>query len=240
MEKKIRRYTPTALKLFNVISSDIGRPIADITSNLESVNLQDLITDAIAQGKVQEMEVQDKDAHWYMLRIRPYNIHDQKNEGAVIALLDINKLKQNQSELKTARQDALDSVEKLKGANEFAETIIGTIREPLLVLDGDLRVVSANKSFFKFFKVTKELTVGRFIYELGDGQWNIPQLRKLLEEILPQSNSFEDFEMDHVFPIIGHKKMLLNARQLSRGVDQKQKMILLALEETHKINEGKL
>jgi len=108
--------------------------------------------------------------------------------------------------------------------------ILDTVREPLLVLGADLRVRKANRSFFRTFRVSPEETVGQLIYHLGNQQWDIPALRKLLEEILPDNTTFDDFEVDHVFPSIGHKYMLLNARRVS-GAGNTTESILLAIED---------
>jgi len=112
------------------------------------------------------------------------------------------------------------------GAREYAESIVDTVREPLIVLNAGLKVISANKSFYNVFKVNPKETVGRLIYDLGNRQWNIPSLRKLLEEILPENSFFENYEIKHDFEAIGPKIMLLNARRL----DSVQ-MILLAIED---------
>ncbi len=115
-------------------------------------------------------------------------------------------------------------------AREYAESIVETVREPLVVLDTDLKVISVNPSFYQTFKVTPEDTEGMLIYDLGNHQWNISKLRVLLEEILPRNNQFQNFEVDHEFPTIGRKIMVLNARQIySKGIGAP--MILLAIED---------
>lgn len=118
---------------------------------------------------------------------------------------------------------------------EFAESIINTVREPLITLDQDLRVVQANRSFYTFFKVKPKETLGELIYDLGNRQWDIPKLRELLETILPQKTSFNDYEVEHEFAIIGKRVMLLNARQILRGRG-KQQVILLAIEDVTEHN----
>jgi len=100
----------------------------------------------------------------------------------------------------------------------------------LIVLDSHLRVISANRSFFKTFRVVPEQTKGKLIYEIGNHQWNIPRLRELLEELIPENTSFDDFEVEHDFETIGLKIMLLNARRLATDWDETQ-MILLAIED---------
>jgi PAS domain S-box-containing protein len=115
-------------------------------------------------------------------------------------------------------------------ARRYAESIVETVREPLLVLDADLKIISANRNFYRTFKVDPEETIGSFIYNLGNKQWDIPKLRELLEEVLPEKEAFDDFEVTHDFQNIGHKIMLLNARQIYRK-DIDTKIILLAIED---------
>ncbi len=120
--------------------------------------------------------------------------------------------------------------EELRGALAYAESIVETVREPLLVLDADLRVISANRSFYQAFQVSQEKTEKRLIYKLGNRQWDIPKLRKLLEEILPQNTQIEDFEVDHEFTTIGRRTMLLNARRIY-DESNRTETILLAIED---------
>ena len=125
------------------------------------------------------------------------------------------------------RKRAEETFEK---AQKYTESIVETIREPLIVLTPDLRVLSANRSFYESFKVTPNETVGNLIYDLGNRQWDIPSLRMLLEEILPKDNKFDNYEVEHVFSSIGHKIMLLNARRIIQKEIGSQ-MILLAIED---------
>src|SRR6478609_8401159 len=99
----------------------------------------------------------------------------------------------------------------------YAQNIVDTVREPLLILDATLRVRSANRAFYQTFHVSPGETEGHLIYELGNGQWDFPDLRTLLEDIVPKSSVFEDFELEHTFPAIGRRVMLLNARKLQAG-----------------------
>ena len=114
--------------------------------------------------------------------------------------------------------------------DQIYEDIIDTIRESLLVLDQDLRVVTANRSFYDFFKVKPEETVGQLIYDLGNKQWDIPKLRELLETILPEKTAFDNYEVEHDFATIGRHIMLLNARQIEQTWG-KERIILLAIED---------
>jgi two-component system CheB/CheR fusion protein len=115
-------------------------------------------------------------------------------------------------------------------AKEYSESIINTVREPLISLDQDLRVVSVSRSFYEVFKVNPEETVGQLIYDLGNKQWDIPKLRELLETILPQKTTFDNYEVEHDFTTIGRRTMLLNARQIQRA-SGKERIILLAIED---------
>ena len=112
----------------------------------------------------------------------------------------------------------------------YAESIVDTVREPLVVLDKDLRVKTASRAFYQTFSVSKDQTEGKLIYELGDGQWNIPALRTLLEDVLPKEKSFHDFEVTHDFPTLGQRVMLLNAKKLWREENHTE-LVLLAIED---------
>src|SRR5450759_4976404 len=119
--------------------------------------------------------------------------------------------------------------DELRDASEYAQDIVNTVREPLVVLDDKFRVISTNRSFSSTFKVTPEMSENTMLFDLGNGQWNIPKLRELLEKVLPKSTSIEDFEVEHDFPAIGRKTMLLNARRIRSKTGATQ--ILLAIED---------
>ena len=145
-------------------------------------------------------------------------------DAAERRLQEADELAQAQISERKRAEETFERVQK------YAESIVETIREPLIVLTPDLRVISANHSFYETFQVTPEETEGRFVYSLGDHAWDIPSLRELLEEIIPQNAHFNDFEVDHEFPGIGRRTMLLNARRIYRegqGTDK----ILLAFED---------
>ncbi|MEO8955175.1 MAG: chemotaxis protein CheB [Ktedonobacteraceae bacterium] len=134
-------------------------------------------------------------------------------------------------ELTTLNQELSISNEQLKAARDYAEAIVETMREPLVVLNADLQVVRANPAFYRIFQATAEETEQHRLYELGNGQWNLPPLCTLLEEILPTNNSFQSFEVDATFPTIGHKVMLLNALRLADKQEGRDHLILLAFED---------
>jgi PAS domain S-box-containing protein len=143
---------------------------------------------------------------------------------------ELTELRSQNAELEKSITGSLSYELAAEEARRYAESIVGTVREPLLVLDADLKIISANRNFYKTFKVMPDETIGSFIYDLGNKQWDIPKLRELLEEVLPEKEAFDDFEVDHHFQDIGHKIMLLNARQIYRK-DIGTKMILLAIED---------
>jgi len=124
----------------------------------------------------------------------------------------------------------LETEGKLRRERDYAESVIDTVHEPLLVLDRDLRVENASRSFYETFGVTDQATIGEFLYDLGNGEWNIPALRHLLENVLPQRSTFRDFEVTHDFPSLGRRVMLLNGRTLLRPTDDLQR-VLLAIED---------
>lgn len=134
---------------------------------------------------------------------------------------------------KTNKKVHADGDRLWKVAWTYIRTVIDTAREPFLMLDADLRVLSGNKMFYRYFHVTKRSTENTLVYRLGDGQWDIPALRKLLEKILPKNTFFTDYEVDHDFPGIGRKVLLLNARRIY-SADGKQPIILLAMEDITK------
>ena len=117
----------------------------------------------------------------------------------------------------------------------YIKTVVDIVREPILILDKDFNVMAANESFYRTFQVEAKDTEGKFVYKLGNGQWDIPALRKLLEDILPKNTFFNGFEVTHDFPFVGRKVIILNARQIYLKSDEHSKefppIILLAMED---------
>jgi len=210
MNLHIRRFTPATATIFNLIESDIGRPIHHVTSNLIYNKLNEDLNRVLDTLVPKSIEVQTSEAHSYILHITPYRTGGHVIQGLVLTFVDIT--------------------EEKKVAIAVAESIVNTVREPLIVLDGDLRIISANNAFYNMFQASKKETEREFIYEIGTRQWNIPKLRELLEDILPKNIHFDDYEVDCSFPTIGHKTVLLNARRVVAGSGQRP-MILLALED---------
>jgi two-component system CheB/CheR fusion protein len=212
----IRRFTPPAQKLFNLVATDVGRPLTNVRHNLDLADLDDLLKAVIATNSEREREVRDKGGRWFSLRARPYLTLDNKIDGAVLVLVDIDALKRSEQAVTAAR--------------DYAASIVETVREPLLVLDGELRVERANRSFYHTFRVAPAGTVGKSIFELGNRQWDIPRLRILLDEILSKHTTMENFEVEHDFEQLGRRSMLLNARRIEDPAG-KPPRILLAIED---------
>jgi two-component system CheB/CheR fusion protein len=213
----IKSFTPAISDVFRLIPGDVGRPITDIARRIAYEGLPGDVQDVLRTLSMVEHEVQAQDGHWYIMRILPYRTIDNVIDGVVITFVDI-----------TERKRAADAVQE---AREYAESVVGTVREPLIVLDAGLRVVSANRSFYETFQATPEETRGRLLYDLGNRQWDIPRLRTLLEDILPEKTTLEDFEVEHDFPTIGRRVMLLNARRLYREASE-TRLVLLCIEDT--------
>jgi two-component system, chemotaxis family, CheB/CheR fusion protein len=154
----------------------------------------------MATLQTKEMDIETREGGWFTLRIMPYRTQEDVIDGVVLTFADITRLKHLENQL--------------QGALHYAQAIVETVREPLLVLDTELKVQSANHAFYHTFQTTPIETEGRLIYKLGNGQWDIPRLRELLEEILPQHTTFEDFEVKKDFPSIGVRSVMLNTRRL--------------------------
>jgi two-component system CheB/CheR fusion protein len=196
---RIQRFTPLAEKVFNLLATDVGRPLGQIRHNLAFPRLEAFITESIDTISAQEQEVRDSAGNWYVLRVRPYLTVENKIDGAVVVLVDVNVLKQTEAKIQEERH--------------FAQAVIEAV-PPLVILESDLRVRNANAAFYATFKVNAEQTEGRLIYEVGNGQWNIPALRTLFGEILPQKKVFNQYEVTHTFDDIGRRTMLISGGQI--------------------------
>src|SRR5579872_1772735 len=206
---RIHRFTGAMEPMLNLISSDIGRSITDLQPQMELPDLRRLLLDAMEGGNRKPRDIRDAHGRWYSLRILPSVGADGKIDGAVLMLFDIDAAKRG-----------LD----------FAEAIVETVREPLVILNQNLQVMKANRTFYETFQTAREDTEARLIYDLGNGQWNIPKLREVLENILPAHSTFRDFEVTHEFEHLGRKVMLLNASEIFNP-NARARTILLAIED---------
>ncbi len=194
----IRRLTPNVSRIVNITDQDIGRSIDHFTTKLENASLADLARQVIKTEESLEREVYlTTDDNCYLLRILPYREADGSIDGLVITFVDISEVKEAQTEVKNARA--------------FAESIVDTVIDPLLVLGSELKIISANPAFYATFKTSTEETRDQYIYNLGNGQWDQPGLRRLLEEVIPENSIISDYKIEHEFPTIGYRIMNLNA-----------------------------
>jgi two-component system CheB/CheR fusion protein len=210
---RVRRFNSAALELLDLKSAIVGRPIHSIDSPLITSSLENLLLEVIRKVTHKETEIRNRDGRWFSLRLHPYRTSDNRIDGVILAIVDID-------ELKRAHEKLLD----------YVNAIVDTVRAPLLVLNADLRINTANDAFCQMFQTSKSETENHLIYELGDNQWNIPELRKLLSEILSGKSVLKNFEVAQNFPAIGRRMMLLNARRLEQKTGTPP-MILLSIED---------
>lgn len=216
VQLKIRRFTREAVRLYRLVATDVGRPLADIKSVAATDDLLFAAQQVLDSLIPFEREIHLDSNTWLLARIQPYRTLNNMIDGVVLTFTDISI---------SSRVKALVNQEALL----LAEGIVNTIREPFLVLDNHLTVISASLPFYALFKVKQEDTVGRKIYHLGNQQWNISALRELLEDILPHNQVFENYELEHDFPVIGQRKLRLNARRIVSDTGLLQ-LILLSME----------
>jgi two-component system CheB/CheR fusion protein len=213
---RIRRFTPVAQRTLKLIAADVGRVITDLRADVEIPKLEELVHEVMETLSSKEIEIQDRNGHWYRLQIRPYETTDNKITGAVMILFDINASKREN--------------DHSKRMISYAEAFVETVRNSVFVLDSQLKVEKATSFFYEQFQLTPGETEGLSIYEIGDGQWNFPAVRTLLEEILLQNSKVEDFEIDHEFHRVGRKRIFLNVRRLE-GEDPEDSLILISVGE---------
>ena len=212
----IKRFTPAARVVANLIGSDVGRPLSDIAAKLEGPPLLDDAREVLQSLVSRAREIRSAEGMWYLMRTLPYRTVTNTIGGVILTFSDITAIKQAEV--------------ILREAHAYFEDIVQTVRTPLVVLDREFRVVSANGAFYATFGLRPTDTERQVIYGLGHGGWDIPRLRELLENILPTNSHFDHFQIDHVFPGVGRKVVLLNARRLERQMGLPG-LILLAMEE---------
>jgi two-component system CheB/CheR fusion protein len=216
-DQNIRRFTPAATQFFSLLPTDAGRPLSDISSRLVYDRLHLDCQTVLEKLIPVQKEVVATDGKWLNLIIMPYRAVNNAVDGLVITLMDITDKKLAQQRERTSRL--------------YAEHVVDTIREPLLVLNGNLRVVSANRSFYKTFQVSEMEIENVPFFELGHNQWNIPELEKLLKDILLENKVVENFTVKHEFRKIGPKVLRLTGRQIVDAENNESALILLVIED---------
>ena len=216
--------------IFVIVNHDTRKPVAiPVVETLANGTIQGLANHTVLIARDgRECDIADSCA--------PIRSRDGQVIGAVLVFRDVTEQMNKDMKLEKTRKELEVIKRTADEAHEFSESIINTVREPLISLDQDLRVVTASRSFYEVFKVNPHETVGKLIYDLGNKQWDIPKLRELLETILPQKATFDNYEVEHDFSDIGRRTMLLNARQIERA-SGKERIILLAIEDITKRRE---
>jgi two-component system CheB/CheR fusion protein len=215
------RFTPAARDLFNIAAHDFGRPLSDLTSGIDDPKLLEdgrkVLKDVLPVGR----EVKSDDGKWYIRKILPYSTQDGKIEGIVVTFADV-------TEFRILQQDN-------KVAQDFAENILDAMRDPLLVLDENLTVVRAGESYLTLFGVTADSLHQRKLFDVQNGCWNHPELRKLLKRALLEGAPLEDFEITLDINGLGERTVLVNARRVRRDSEGCQLILFTAQDVTESI-----
>lgn len=196
----IRRFTPAAEKLFNLIPTDIGRPLEHLKTNIECPQLHEWIRTVIDSETPYNCEIQDMSGQWFALRIWPYSGMNERIEGAVIALVDINVAKNRE----LRRADELEALAEVFEAVDFG----------MAALDGQLNVQTANGLFCRMSNVTLNDALGKSLIELGAGRWNVAGLPASLEKLWSEGGVFDGFEVEYTTAGGGRKKIAISARRI--------------------------
>jgi len=214
-EKNIRNFTPEVSALIKIRKSDVGRPIGEIVTNIKYKNLVDDIQRVLDRLVLKEKEIQTVDGNWYLMRILPYRTSEDVIDGVVVTFVDINQ--------------RMAAEEKIKDALKYAENLINSVKEPVLVLDHDLKVFSANKPFYDTFKLKSSDINGQLINNIDDGKWNLPKFKELLNKVLEKDYAFHNFITEYDFINQGKKKICINGRK-SYEEGAERDMVLLTID----------
>jgi two-component system, chemotaxis family, CheB/CheR fusion protein len=198
-DRRIRRFTPRAQRLMNLIPADVGRPIDDIRLNLTAVEVDRAITQALESMTAVEADVQDRDGRWCRLQIRPYRTSDNRIDGVVLSLLDIDDMKH-----------AIQSAER---TSAYTSAIVEAVPIPLLVLDAKLEVLTANRAFHRAFEWNGHDTIGRQFEDVAGGAWNVPELIARIRGVFV-GDRVEGFVVEHDFAALGPRVMELHAEPI--------------------------
>jgi two-component system, chemotaxis family, CheB/CheR fusion protein len=195
----IRLYNAAAERVLNIVATDVGRPIGDIKTRFNISDLTPLITSVMQARRPTDQEVQDREGRWYALRVRPYQTLDHKVDGAVLTWTDISLLR--------------ISGNRTGADGSYLTELAATVASPVLVLDADQTVQIANAAFYELFSLTPSEVEHQPLARAGGGMWNIPEVQHLLKE-LPVDPHVQTLELEHDFPVLGRRALLLTARGL--------------------------
>ncbi|HWN67065.1 MAG TPA: CheR family methyltransferase [Haliangium sp.] len=212
---RVRRFTPTARTISNLIPGDLGRPIEDVKLKVKVDDLAARIKETIELITPREWEVQALDGRWFRLQIRPYRTVDNRLDGAILSFVDVHVLKL--------------AVQGAESTRDYARGIVETVPISLVVLDTSLHVVSANHAFYHDFEVSPDATEGIGFFDLSDGAWDAPALRQAVEGSLAAHARFRDLAIQREFPRVGRKDLTIAGCPIQRG--EQGAMLLLAIED---------
>jgi two-component system CheB/CheR fusion protein len=219
----IRRFTPATTRLFRLISTDIGRPIQDISRMVEDPTLLEDASEVLSRLRPVEREVRGAPGQGYLRKVLPYRTMLDRIDGVVITYTDIS--------------DRLRADAGIREARDFAEAVIATLREPLLVLDQRFVVKSANGAFYRVFQLSPDQVVGRRVFDLGSHEWNVPEFRRLLEQTMAGKAPITNYEVRREFAGVGERVICVNASAL---VEREETVVLLAFEDITSRMEAEL
>ena len=211
----VARFNRGAAAVLGLTPSDIGRSPRDIQVLTNVIDLEELCAQVIADGAPFRREVRDGD-RWFLLRIAPYTRSDRQIGGTVLTFANVTAFRA--------------SMEQAIYEREYTKAILNTVIGPLVVLDADLRVQTANRAFYAMFQVAREETQGVPLYDLRNHDWDTPRLWTALKDTISDNSEFQTLEVEHDFPAIGRRTVLLDARRLSRKGNPGH-MILLAFQD---------
>ncbi len=210
----VRRFNPAATEVFKLITSDMGRPLTHIVSDLNYPTLLEDMEKVFTTLIPHEVDIQSRKGRWYTLQMRPYRTVQNAIKGIIISFNDV-----------TAQR----RTEAIEAARLLGENVFNTVREPLVLIDATLQVINANEAFFQIMNVTPQETLGLPLSALGDGSWNIPELVSLIKTVFDNNTPLENYEVTLKLPTLGLRKILVNARQIQAS-DRQPPLVLLALE----------
>jgi two-component system CheB/CheR fusion protein len=216
MDLRIRRYTHTAEKLLNLVPGDVGRSISLLDAFLLGERVEELVAEVIEGLAPLEKEILCSDQRWYLLHVTPYKTLDHSIKGAVLVLVDID-----------VRKRASDLS---RDVAEYASSILGLIRQPLMIIDRKLRVLWVNDSFYETFQVVPQETLGNPLEKIGAGQWANPRLMHRLDELLTAASVFRDLKIRFTFPTIGERTFKVNGSRIP-AIGNESILMLLSFEQ---------
>ncbi len=213
MKLRIRRYTPPAEKALGLSFADIGRPIMSVKLNVAVPHLQEILRSVLAGFGPSHLEVGDQKDRWYSLWFRPYRTTGNSIAGVVLSMIDITERKAG--------------VRQLEMARDYAEAIVDTVNDSLLILNRNLKVVRASRSYCGLFSAAPAEVEGKSIYELGRGRWNVPSLRKYLSVLASAQTPFSNLELDFEVPKLGTRTLAISGRVVPQENDSGINVVLV-------------